>query len=253
MSKEHVDMSVPTIEMRNIVKKFGDFVANDGINLTVHKGEIHAILGENGAGKSTLMNIIVGNLRQDEGLVLWNGQDIRRMGKKYRKILAYVPQQQTLYDNYTGRRFLYYVAALKGVPKTEVESRTEKAASVVNLSNELEKRLSAYSGGMKQRLLVAAALLDDPQLIIMDEPMAGLDPKERVQLREFLKDIAKNSMVIVSSHVVSDIERPSDKMLILKKGHLIDFAPPEELIAEYHSTDGMEGVYMTLFENEEET
>lgn len=250
-----------TLEIINISKAYKSRTAFKGstavhalsnISLTFSPG-FYGVLGPNGAGKSTLMNIIVGNLRQDEGLVLWNGQDIRRMGKKYRKILAYVPQQQTLYDNYTGRRFLYYVAALKGVPKTEVESRTEKAASVVNLSNELEKRLSAYSGGMKQRLLVAAALLDDPQLIIMDEPMAGLDPKERVQLREFLKDIAKNSMVIVSSHVVSDIERPSDKMLILKKGHLIDFAPPKELIAEYHSTDGMEGVYMTLFENEEET
>ncbi len=241
-------------------KKIGGFFkrekqpvkALDGVSFSLEKG-MYGLLGPNGAGKSTLMNIIVGTLDADDGLVVWNENSITKLGINFRRILGFMPQQQTLYDNYTGKRFLLYVAALKEIPRAKALKEAERVAAFVNLTEELDKKLSAYSGGMKQRLLAAASLLSSPKLLIMDEPTAGLDPKERVSLRKTLKEISKDCIVIVATHVVSDVEDVADEILILKQGKLFDKASPKTLVEKYAKGHNLETVYLNIFGEKEES
>lgn len=217
-----------------------------GVSFTLGPG-FYGLLGPNGAGKSTMMNIITGNLDATSGGVLWNGKNTLRMGKRFRRIFGYMPQQQSLYDGFTGRRFLLYLAALKEIPGGEAAAEASRVAELVHLTGELDKRLAAYSGGMKQRLLAAAALLGSPQLLILDEPTAGLDPKERVHLRRVLAEAAKSAIVIVCTHVVSDVESVADEILLLKDGELVDKAAPAALIEKYAPGKGLEDVYLAIF------
>lgn len=220
------------------------------VSFTLGPG-LYGLLGPNGAGKSTLMNIITGNLQATGGKVLWNGRNILALGRKFRRVLGYMPQQQNLYDGFTGRRFLLYLAALKELPRKEAAAEVERAAALVHLTEELNKRLAAYSGGMKQRLLAAAALLGRPQVLIMDEPTAGLDPKERVRLRRVLAELAQHCIVIVATHVVSDVEQVANEILLLKEGRLVDCAPPARLVEKYASGKTLEEVYLAIFGEEE--
>lgn len=224
--------------------------ALDGVSFSLTPG-FYGLLGPNGAGKSTLMNIIVGSLQQDSGAVTWNGNPIESLGIYFRRILGYVPQQQTLYDSYTGDRFLRYIAALKEIPKERTKNEIDSAAATVNLTDQLNKRLSAYSGGMKQRLLVAAAIMNNPKLLILDEPMAGLDPKERVHLRNSLSEISKKCIVLMATHIVSDIESSADEVIILKNGVLKDQGRVDELILKYAPGKKLEDVYLSIFEYED--
>ena len=172
----------------------------------------------------------------------------RGLGDVYkRQILGYMPQQQGLYDSYTGRCFLAYMAALKEIPRKAVAAEVDRVAAAVNLTVELDKRLSAYSGGMKQRLLLASALLGNPKLLILDEPTAGLDPKERVRLRELLADMAKDRIILVATHVVSDVETVATKVILLRAGKIVDAAPVPELIEKYAPDQGLEDVYLNVF------
>lgn len=212
---------------------------------------LYGLLGPNGAGKSTMMNIITGNLDASGGKVLWNGKNILNMGRKFRRILGYMPQQQNLYDSFTGRRFLLYLAALKEIPRKQAAAEIQRTAEMVHLSAELDKRLAAYSGGMKQRLLAAAALLGDPKLIIMDEPTAGLDPKERVRLREVLAKLAHDRIILVATHVVSDVEHVASEILLLKEGQLVDRDTPGALVEKYAPGGTLEEVYLSIFGEDE--
>ena len=221
-----------------------------GVNFTLGPG-LYGLLGPNGAGKSTLINIITGSLEQDKGSVKWCGRNAQALDIKFRRILGYMPQQQGLYDSYTGRRFLAYMCALKEIPAKEVESQVARSAEWVNLSGELDKRLAAYSGGMKQRLLLGSALLGDPRLLILDEPTAGLDPKERVRLRNLLAELAKDRIIIVATHVVSDVETVAKEILLLKDGQLVDQAPVQDLIEKYAPGSNLEGVYLSIFGEED--
>ena len=219
------------------------------ICVNLHYG-LYGLLGPNGAGKSTLINIITGSLRPSGGIVKWNNIPINKLGKKYRRILGYMPQQQNLYDSFTGRQFLTYMCALKEIPKNSISLEVAQVAKNVNLSDHLDKKLKAYSGGMKQRLLAAAAIIGQPKLIIFDEPTAGLDPKERVRLRELMKELSKNAIVITATHVVSDVETVADEILLLKEGHLIDKAPVDILIDKYAPGQNLEQVYLNIFGEE---
>lgn len=215
-----------------------------GVSLTLGPG-LYGLLGPNGAGKSTLISIITGTLTADSGEVLWDSKPAR--GISFRRILGYMPQQQGLYDSYTGRRFLAYMAALKELPRKNVPAEVDRVAAAVNLSHELDKHLSAYSGGMKQRLLLASALLGDPKLLILDEPTAGLDPKERVRLRELLASMAQDRIILVATHVVSDVETVATEVILLRAGQIVDAAPVQELIQKYAPGKGLEDVYLAVF------
>ena len=215
-----------------------------GVSLTLTPG-LYGLLGPNGAGKSTLISIITGTLAADSGEVRWCGRPAR--GIRFRRILGYMPQQQGLYDSYTGRRFLAYMAALKELPRKAVPAEVDRVAAAVNLSAELDKRLSAYSGDMKQRLLLAAALLGDPKLLILDEPTAGLDPKERVRLRELLAKMAADRIILVATHVVSDVETVATEVILLRAGQIVDAAPVPALIKKYAPGQGLEDVYLAVF------
>ena len=221
-----------------------------GVSFTLGPG-LYGLLGPNGAGKSTMMNIITGNLDATSGKVLWNGKNVLRRGREFRRVLGYMPQQQNLYDSFTGRRFLLYIAALKEIPRSDAALQVQRVAELVHLSSELEKRLAAYSGGMKQRLLAAAALLCEPQILIMDEPTAGLDPKERVRLRQVLAQLAHDRIIIVATHVVSDVEHVASEILLLKEGQLVDQASPAALIEKYAPGGTLEDVYLTIFGEDE--
>lgn len=237
------------LELCEITKKYKDKLALDHVSMSLDNG-IYGILGPNGAGKSTLMNIITGNLRPDGGIVKWNGENAEAMGAAYRSLLGYAPQQQGMYDTFSGRRFLSYMAALKGISKKDMPGEIEKVLSYVNMTEASNRRIGTYSGGMKQRILIAQSVLGNPRLVVLDEPTAGLDPKERVRIRERIAALAGEKIILVSTHVVSDIESIARKIILIRSGKILDQAGVEELCQRYQASC-LEAVYMKLFGEEE--
>lgn len=234
------------LELCNVTKKYRNKEALNQISLALHNG-IYGLLGPNGAGKSTMMNIITGNIRPEAGCVRWDGRDIREMGADFRGILGYAPQQQGLYDTFTGRRFLSYMAALKDISKKELPGELSRVLSFVNMEEAADRKVNTYSGGMKQRILIAQAVMGSPKLVVLDEPTAGLDPKERVRIRENIKALAGEKIILVSTHVVSDIEPIADEIIIIKSGSIVDRGKVEELTSRYDGVHGLEDVYMRIF------
>jgi len=237
------------LSITNLSKSYnkGKIKALDGVNLKLSNG-VYALLGPNGAGKSTLMNILTLGLRPDSGEVTWQHNPIEKAGRAYRSILGYMPQQQGLYDGFRAVDFLCYIAGLKDIPKKQVKAEVERVAALVNLSDRMRDRLSGYSGGMKQRILLAGAIMGDPKLIILDEPTAGLDPKERIRVREIVKAMAGDKIIIFATHVVSDIETIADEVIFLKKGIIADKGSPAELCEKLTPESGcLETAYMKVF------
>ncbi len=211
---------------------------------------IYGLLGPNGAGKSTLMNIITDNLIPDKdgGKVFWNGVETRILNEKFRSRLGFMPQQQNLYESMTARTFLNYIAALKCLDKKTSEKEILEIVARVELSDSIDKKMGGFSGGMKQRVLIAAALLGDPDLIILDEPTAGLDPKQRVIIRKMVADLSKSKIVIISTHIVSDIENIAKEILFIKEGHLIDSGTIPELLEKADNEEKtLENLYMQYY------
>lgn len=208
---------------------------------------VYGLLGPNGAGKSTLMNMITQNLSPDDGRITLDGTDIGKLGASYRNLLGYMPQQQGLYDEFTGEKFLWYMAALKGLKRREAQDRIKQLLEVVNLWQDRFKKLRSYSGGMKQRILIAQALLNDPKILIMDEPTAGLDPKERIRIRNFISEISRDKIVLLATHVVPDVEYISKEILVMDGGRIVRHGTPKELLSD------MEGrVFEVLATREEQ-
>lgn len=212
-----------------LVKNYGTVQALKGISFTLTPG-VNGLLGPNGAGKSTMMNILSGNLSQTAGRIAFNGEDIRTMGKEFRKRLGFMPQQQALYPGFTATQFLGYMATLRGMGKAEATKAVHQVLRQVELENVASRKIKTFSGGMKQRLLIAQAILADPDVLVLDEPTAGLDPKQRIAIRNLIASLAEQKIVIVSTHVVSDIAGIAKEILLLKQGELISHLPPAELI-----------------------
>ncbi|MCM1219640.1 MAG: ABC transporter ATP-binding protein [Lachnospiraceae bacterium] len=211
---------------------------------------IYGLLGPNGAGKSTLMNIITDNLLPDKdgGKILWNGEETRILKEKFRSRLGFMPQQQNLYENMTARTFLNYISALKCLDKKQSEQEISEIMERVELTESLDKKMGGFSGGMKQRVLIASALLGNPDLIIFDEPTAGLDPKQRVIIRNMVSDLGKDKIIIISTHIVSDIESIAKEILFIKEGHLIDSGIIPELVEKVENGEkSLENLYMQYY------
>lgn len=204
------------IEIKNVSKKYGKVSALSDVSIELGHG-IYALLGPNGSGKTTLMNILAGLLKPSAGEVFYQGTEIRKCGLEYRSKVGYMPQYPAMYPTFSVKEFLLYVAELKALPK-EREGEIDYLLSRVELSEVWDRRISALSGGMKQRLSLCAAVLGDPEILILDEPTAGLDPKQRVALREFISEISENKTVIWATHIVSDIESIADSIIFMKMG-----------------------------------
>lgn len=220
--------------INNITKSYGNNLALSNFTAEFQPG-IYALLGPNGSGKTTLMNIITDNLKADSGEILYddgsgNGENVLKMGVRFREKLGFIPQYPGLYPNFTVERFMWYMAALKGLKKEDAKTQIAEILRAVELDDVLRRKIGALSGGMKQRLALAQAVLGAPQILILDEPTAGLDPKQRIAIRNYISKIAFNKIVIFATHVVSDIEYIARDIIMLKKGVIVDNAPPGELI-----------------------
>lgn len=206
------------LELSNISKKYGKTEALHEYNAVFENG-IYGLLGPNGAGKTTLMNIVATLMKPSSGEALFDGENIYKMGKAYRKILGYIPQYPGLYPFYTGRELLSYFAKLKDVDASK--ERINELFELVHLLDAADKKVGGYSGGMKKRMAIAVALLNNPKLIVMDEPTAGLDPKERIRFRSIVSKIKYESIIIISTHIVSDVEHIADNIVLMDKGRLL--------------------------------
>ena len=221
------------LSIYNITKSYKNNLALNSFTITLCPG-IYALLGPNGSGKSTLMNIITDNLKADSGEITYTSdegitENVLKMGVRFREKLGFMPQYPGLYQNFTVERFMWYMAALKGLPKEKAKKEIPEILAAVELDDVPKRKIGALSGGMKQRLTLAQAVLGDPEILILDEPTAGLDPKQRIAIRNYISKIAFNKIVIIATHVVSDIEFIARDIIMLKKGVIVDNAPPHEL------------------------
>lgn len=230
------------LQLEHLSKTYGTVQALKDISYTFKPG-IYGILGANGAGKSTMINLITDNVARDKGSaggsILYDGQDILKLGSRFRGIIGYMPQQQGFYEDFSPKAFLRYMAEIKGIKgKNEnwqtVKEQIDELLEVVNLTGVAYKKIGGFSGGMKQRVLLAQALLGDPDILILDEPTAGLDPKERIAIRNYIAELSRNKIILFATHVVSDIECIADYVLLLKKGEIIAMGTPVELIEKMH-------------------
>lgn len=219
------------LSLERLTKQFGPKIAVDCINASLSPG-VYGLLGANGAGKTTLMRMICSILDPTSGEILFNGKSITDMGPDYRNVLGYLPQDFGYYPDYTAQEFLLYIAALKGIPRHVAMNRSSELLSTVDLSSVSGKKIKTFSGGMRQRLGIAQALLNNPKVLVLDEPTAGLDPKERVRFRNLLSDFANDRIVLLSTHIVSDIEAIADQVFLMKKGQFALRGTIPELVQE---------------------
>ena len=219
------------LELNGIEKRFGDRIAVQSTELCLENG-VYGLLGENGAGKTTLMRMICGILKPDRGSICCDGMDIRRMGKEYRGLLGYLPQDFGYYGDFSVWRFLHYMAALKALPEHWAKQRMEELLELVDLKDCRKQKLRTCSGGMLKRVGIAQALLNEPEILVLDEPTAGLDPKERVRFRNIISSLGKNRIVLLSTHIVSDVDYIADQILIMRKGEIIRKGTQRQLAKE---------------------
>lgn len=207
------------LTLNNVSKNFGKFTAVENISLNMDNG-LYALLAPNGAGKTTIIKMITTLLNPTEGEILYDGVNIKTMGAGYRELLGYLPQDFGYYKNNTPKQYLSYLAALKGVPKKETEEKMDYLLEMVGLSENADKKMRKFSGGMIQRVGIAQAMLNDPKILILDEPTAGLDPKERVRFRNIISVLSKDRIVILSTHIVSDIESIANQVILIRDKHI---------------------------------
>lgn len=240
------------LALKGITKQYGSKRALDDFSYSFEEG-VYGLLGPNGAGKSTLMKIITQSVKPTGGEITLDGDDIFKQKEEYRKRIGYMPQQQTIYPFYTGRQFLNYMGLLKGEGRKSLDDKIQFYLEKVNLISVADKKIGTYSGGMKQRLLIAQTFLGDPDIMIFDEPTAGLDPKERIHVRNLIHDNSAGKIIIVATHVVQDIESIADCIVLQKEGKVAEADAPDKLVEKMgvDPDQGLEGVYMKVFEETE--
>ena len=221
-------MELKTIEL---TKKFGSKTAVNALNITLTNG-VYGLLGANGAGKTTFMRLLCNIQNPTSGTILLNGKNIMGLGEKYRNLLGYLPQNFGYYPDFSAYDFLLYISALKGLDEKLARKRSKELLEAVDLSRDSRRKIKTFSGGMKQRLGIAQAMLNNPHILILDEPTAGLDPKERVRFRNLISAFSKDRIVILSTHIVSDVEFIAEKILMMKSGQIIHFGNPQEITSE---------------------
>lgn len=237
------------LELIKLNKHYGQKHALKDFSFTFTNG-VYGLLGPNGAGKSTLMYLISGilNADKDGGCVKWNGEPINKLGKAYREHLGFMPQQQELYRNMTAQIFLEYISALKGIPPKNAPTEIKNVLEQVELSECTNKKIGGFSGGMKQRLLIASAILGNPDLLILDEPTAGLDPKQRVIIRKLTEKLSENKIIIISTHIVSDIETIAKEIIMMNSGQILTHGTVTELTKQIiDSEPTLENLYMQYY------
>lgn len=217
------------ITINNLTKRFNQVTAVQKVDLLLDEG-LHGLLGPNGAGKTTLMRMLVGILTPDEGEIACDGTEIAKMGAQYRDLLGYLPQQFAMYEDFTGERFLRYVSDLKGIDRISAKKRIGECLEIVGMVGDEKKKIRKMSGGMRRRIGIAQALLNDPKVLVLDEPTSGLDPSERIRLRNYLLDIARDRVVLLSTHIVADLEAAAQHIILMKKGQVIEDSTPGELL-----------------------
>lgn len=217
------------LSFENISKLYGDTVALQQIDLTLGSG-VYGLLGPNGAGKTTLMRIMTDLLAPSTGRVLLDGQDIAVMGAAFRKKLGYLPQDFGVYPNFTAEQFLLYIARLKGLSKFDAKRQTDNLLRMVGLEDKKQKKLKGFSGGQRQRVGIAQALLGNPEILVLDEPTAGLDPEERIRFRGIISELSQQKIVLLSTHIVSDLEAVANEIILLRKGVVLEMQKPSALL-----------------------
>ena len=216
------------LSIEHVTKKYGNFTALEDVNLTLENG-VYGLLAPNGAGKTTLIKMLATLLRPTEGTIRWNGEEILSMGEDYRGLLGYLPQESGYYKNYSPKQFLTYIAALQCIRKKEAAKRIDMLLDEVALSDVKHKKMRQFSGGMLRRVGIAQAMLNDPELLILDEPTAGLDPKERVRFRNLIHRISKDRIVVLSTHIVSDIESIASRIVMIRDHRIPGCETPMEI------------------------
>lgn len=213
----------------NLTKEFGDFTAVDHINLSMANG-VYGLLGVNGAGKTTLMRMLCTLLKPTSGNIYCNGKDIFKMGSEYRNLLGYLPQDFGFYPEFTVKDYLLYISSIKGIRPAVAKKRTNELIGKVGLTKAANKKLKKLSGGMKRRAGIAQAMLNNPKILILDEPTAGLDPNERIRFRNLISELSEERMVLLSTHIVSDVEYIANEILLMKDGTIVNEGTLDEII-----------------------
>lgn len=236
------------LKIENLTRHYGKKCALDGFTFTFGCG-VYGILGANGAGKTTLMSLITDTIKRESGSILYDGTDILKLGAEFRKKVGYMPQEQGFYEKMSVKSFLFYIAQLKGIPRREARVQIPKLLEVVNLKENGHQRMDSLSGGMRQRALLAQALLGEPEVVILDEPTAGLDPWERKRLCRYIWTLGEKAIVFLTSHIVSDIEDTADYILIMKNGKIVEHGYPDELVEQSKEKD-LESLFLSFLDHE---
>lgn len=218
------------LKIENLTKKYGDAVAVDHVSYTMTNG-VYGLLGVNGAGKTTLMRMLCTLLSPTEGRITYDGKDIFAMGGEYRKLLGYLPQDFGYYPDFSVQDYLLYIASIKGLRPAAAKKRVKELLQKVGLGRAKNKKMKKLSGGMKRRAGIAQAMLNDPRILILDEPTAGLDPNERIRFRNLISELSQDRLVLLSTHIVSDVEYIANEILLMKNGEIAHFGTPEEILS----------------------